>query len=169
MKAFITLLLIVISSSSSFTQITLESNLKKHIDDYIGTLGNNDVLILTVEHCSNKEAKFYLSSIIKMSDFVNNVPSISFEYNNRIILYYTGVEKYIKPKVDTVLYKRLATILENNLDEKGKDARTDIPPTLYDVPVIELTVMLDGKINKKISEREFPNWSSWSNRHPVKR
>lgn len=169
MKVFVSVLLIIMSFSLSFGQVTIESNLKEHIDSYIKTLGDNDVLILTVEQCSNKEAKFYLSSIIKMSDFVNNIPSTSFEYNNRIILYYTGVEKYVKPKVDADLFKRMTTLLENNLDEKGKDARTDIPPTLYDVPVIELTVMLDGKIHKQISENEFPNWSSWSDRHSTKK
>ncbi|MFT4033001.1 MAG: hypothetical protein QM669_11325, partial [Siphonobacter sp.] len=61
------------------------------------------------------------------------------------------------------------SLLEQNLNKEGTDARTDIPPVIYDVPVWELTVMPDGNISKEISKKGFPNWSSWIDRHPVKK
>ncbi|MFT4033628.1 MAG: hypothetical protein QM669_14505 [Siphonobacter sp.] len=139
------------------------------MDDFAVFLSGNDVLILTAEQYTGKETKFYLSSIIDMSDFVNNLPTTFFEYKNRIVLYYTGFEKYLNPKIDTSLHAKMVSLLEQNLNKEGTDARTDHSPIIYDVPVWELTVMPDGSISKEISEKGFPNWSNWSDRHPVKK
>ena len=147
-----------------FSQNKPNDKVESYLTEFAENMSPKEVAVVHVSTCDS-ETKIFLTCIMEMSAYVNNLPSSSFTLKGRLFLVYHGGEKLLPTVNDKELKAKVEKILEADLAADGKDRRADYPPNIYDPMFWQLTVDKDGGVTKTPYNGRLPGWSYWRDRH----